>query len=183
MSKMYETKRLYLKKLDKEYGKMVLDYYIRNQEFLDKWESKKPKHFYFLKYQEEQLEKNLEDIKKGNLLKLWLFEKEKQNKIIGCISFNNIIRGPFLSCFLSYKLDKDKTNQGYMTEAVKKAIEIAFCHLKLHRIEANIMPKNKSSIRVVSKCGFNYEGISEKYLKINGKWEDHIHMVLLNPNL
>lgn len=53
----------------------------------------------------------------------------------------------------------------------------------IHRIEANIMPKNKRSLRVVEKLGFYNEGIANKYLNINGKWEDHIHMVLLNDNL
>lgn len=45
------------------------------------------------------------------------------------------------------------------------------------------MPKNKMSLRVVEKLGFYNEGLSYKYLKINGNWEDHIHMVLLNNNI
>jgi len=31
--------------------------------------------------------------------------------------------------------------------------------------------------------GFYNEGLATKYLKINGKWEDHIHMVLLNDKV
>jgi [ribosomal protein S5]-alanine N-acetyltransferase len=58
-----------------------------------------------------------------------------------------------------------------------------FQELGLHRIEANIMPKNKRSLRVVEKLGFYNEGLAYKYLKINGKWEDHIHMVLLNDKV
>ncbi len=53
----------------------------------------------------------------------------------------------------------------------------------LHRIEANIMPKNSASMKVVKKLGFYDEGLAYQYLKINGTWEDHIHMVLLNPNV
>ena len=44
------------------------------------------------------------------------------------------------------------------------------------------MPRNKASLRVVDKLGFYNEGMAYKYLKINDKWEDHIHMVLLNEN-
>lgn len=40
--------------------------------------------------------------------------------------------------------------------------------------------KFNASLRVVEKLGFYNEGLAYKYLKINGKWEDHIHMVLLN---
>ncbi|KNF08661.1 acetyltransferase [Gottschalkia purinilytica] len=77
----------------------------------------------------------------------------------------------------------DEVNKGYITEAIKKGIDIMFNNYGLHRIEANIMPKNKPSLRVVGKLGFYNEGLARKYLKINGVWEDHIHMVLLNDNL
>jgi len=68
-----------------------------------------------------------------------------------------------------------------MTEAVKKVVDYAFTELKLHRIEGNVLPDNVSSLKVLDKNGFKYEGVSEKYLKINGVWRDHIHMVKLNP--
>lgn len=45
------------------------------------------------------------------------------------------------------------------------------------------MPSNKSSLRVLEKLNFEHEGICEKYQKINGKWEDHILLALLNENL
>ena len=41
-----------------------------------------------------------------------------------------------------------------MTEAVEAAAGIAFEDLGLHRIEANIMPKNRASLRVAEKAGF-----------------------------
>ena len=31
---------------------------------------------------------------------------------------------------------------------------------------------------MAEKAGFYNEGLALKYLKINGVWEDHIHMVL-----
>jgi len=44
------------------------------------------------------------------------------------------------------------------------------------------MPRNLPSLRVAEKCGFQNEGLSPRYLQINGKWEDHVHMVKLNPD-
>lgn len=38
-------------------------------------------------------------------------------------------------------------------------------------------------LRVVEKLDFYNESLACKYLKINGQWEDHIHMILLNNNL
>ncbi|CZS09951.1 ribosomal-protein-S5-alanine N-acetyltransferase [Clostridioides difficile] len=93
------------------------------------------------------------------------------------------MRGVFLSCYLGYKLDQDEINQGYMTEAIQKGIDIIFNEYGLHRIEANVMPKNQRSLRVTEKLGFYNEGIAQKYLKINGIWEDHVHMVLLNDKV
>lgn len=53
-----------------------------------------------------------------------------------------------------------------------------------YTLEANIMPRNRASLKVVEKLGFYNEGLATKYLKmINGKWEDHIHMVLRNTEL
>jgi ribosomal-protein-alanine N-acetyltransferase len=60
-----------------------------------------------------------------------------------------------------------------MTKAVKLAVKIGFERLKLHRIEANVMPWNAASLRVLEKCGFERVGIAQKYLNINGIWEDH----------
>lgn len=67
-----------------------------------------------------------------------------------------------------------------MTETTKAVVKYAFKDLGLHRIEGNVMPRNERSLRVVEKCGFQSEGIAEKYLKINGVWEDHVHMVIRN---
>lgn len=183
MQKVYETKRLILKVLDKSYAEAVLDYYLRNRSFLEEWEPIKDNEFYTKKYQEQQLDEELSKIENNNSFRLWVFKKGNKNKIIGSVGFSNIVRGVFLSCHLGYKLDKDEINKGYTTEAIEKGIDIIFNEFGLHRIEANIMPKNKSSLRVVEKLGFYNEGLAYKYLKINGKWEDHIHMVLLNDKV
>lgn len=95
-------------------------------------------------------------------------------------ALNNVVWGAFYSCFLGCKLDVELINRGYMTTAVQAVTEFAFRRLHLHRIEGNIMPKNKPSLRVLEKCGYQNEGLSKSYLKINGRWEDHIHMVKLN---
>lgn len=180
---VYETERLVLKVIDNREASKVLDYYLRNKEFLSEFEESRDSSFYTIEYHQERLNSDLINMEQRNSLRLWIYKKEDNNKLIGTIGFSNIIRGPFLSCFLGYKLDKDEINNGYMTEAVKKGIEIIFNEFKLHRIEANIMPRNKPSMAVVNKLGFENEGIGKKYLKINGKWEDHIHMVLFNDQV
>lgn len=50
----------------------------------------------------------------------------------------------------------------------------AFGPLKLHRVEAACVPTNQPSRRVLEKAGFRQEGLARAYLKINGRWADHL---------
>jgi ribosomal-protein-alanine N-acetyltransferase len=52
-------------------------------------------------------------------------------------------------------------------------LDLAFGELGLHRLEANIQPKNLRSIELVKRAGFRCEGLSLRYLKIAGRWRDH----------
>ena len=183
LGKVYETKRLLLKGLEADDAELVLDYLVRNKNFLEVWENSREFDYYTIEAQEKLLLKDFIENENENLLRLWIFKKEDDRKIIGSVGFSNIVKGSFLSCHLGYKLDGNEINQGLVTEAIRKGIDIIFNEFKLHRIEANIMPKNLRSLRVVEKLGFYNEGLAYKYLKINGKWEDHIHMVLLNDEV
>lgn len=180
MEKMFTTDRLILRILEPPYGACVLDYYKRNKSFLRDYEPERPDSFYTLSHHKKTLKLEMELTKSLSLLRLWLFKKEDPQRAIGTLAFSNIVRGCFKSCFLGYKLDQDELRHGYMTEALKKGIQLAFNDYGLHRIEANIMPRNKPSIGLVEGLGFVNEGISRKYLQINGIWEDHYHYVLLN---
>ncbi|WP_422484931.1 GNAT family N-acetyltransferase [Gudongella sp. DL1XJH-153] len=183
MKEVYYTERLILRILEPKDAKLVLDYLIRNKDFLREWETDRSDYYYTLSNQKKLLGKDYERYIEGLMLRLWVFKKDEPKKVIGTIALDNIIRGPFLSSFIGYRLDKDYLNRGYTTEALQKLIHIAFDDMGLHRLEANIMPRNSRSLRVVEKLGFENEGISRDYLKINEKWEDHIHMVLLNKNI
>jgi ribosomal-protein-alanine N-acetyltransferase len=178
-----ETERLILKVVDESYAAPILDYYSRNRDFINQWEPARPARFYTLAYQREVLRAELGRMEEDSLAKFWIFKKDAPLRPIGAVALNNIVRGSFLSCHLGYKLDKDEVNKGYMTEAVQAMVVYAFDVLRLHRIEANIIPTNSPSLQVVTKLGFYYEGTAKKYLKINGIWHDHVHMVLLNEAL
>lgn len=176
----YETERLVLKILKPKDSKLVLDYYHRNKDFLKAWEPQRDELFYTNAYQKEFLRQDWINFKQSSLVKFWIFKKDDLNKVIGSICFSNIIMGNFKSCFLGYKLDKDKINKGYMTEAIKKGVEIMFNEFGLHRVEINIIPRNARSLKVMEKLGYEREGYSKRYLEINGTWEDHVHFAVYN---
>ena len=70
------------------------------------------------------------------------------------------MRGAFQSCFLGYKLDGALCGRGYMTQAVEACTRFAFGPAALHRVEANVMPRNTASLRVLEKCGYRPEGLA-----------------------
>lgn len=155
-------------------------YYIRNRSFLKPFEPVREETFFTPEYQREVLRSEMLARKNGIAFRFYIRPAGEPNKIIGIIGLNNIIRGAFLSCHLGYKLDNAYLGRGFMPMAVDMVTDYAFRELNLHRIEANVMPRNKASLRVLEKCGFENEGLSKFYLNINGIWEDHIHMVKLN---
>lgn len=181
MNKKYHTNRLYLKILKSSSAKEVLDYYKRNEDFLKRWDPKREDYFYTLAYQRYMLKYEYKEYKKDNIIRFWIVKK-KTNNIIGNICFSNIIMGNFKSCYLSYKLDKTETGKGYITEALIKGIDIMFNIYGLHRIEANVIPNNINSLKVMERLKFEEEGYSKRYLLINGMWQDHVHFAKYNDN-
>ncbi len=178
----YDTDRLYLRILKPNYAFEVLEYYKRNADFLSEWEPRRPSDFYTLSYHKRQLNMDYYKFKENSLVRFWVFKKE-DNKLIGNVCCSNIVMGNFKSCFMGYKLDKDEINKGYMSEAIKKTVEIMFDDFDLHRIEVNIVPRNARSLKVMEKLKFEQEGFSKRYLEINGKWEDHIHFAVYNDSM
>ena len=184
MNKYYETSRLILRTLNDTEGHYSLDYYNANRDFLAPYEPIRDDSFYQLNHHNRMTALEQTEMDQHKLLRLWIFLKDGSiQRPIGNLAFTNIVRGIFLNCFLGYKLDHRYLNQGYMTEALDKAIKVIFSEYGLHRIEANIMPRNQASLALTEKLGFYNEGLAKKYLQINGVWEDHIHMVKRNDAL
>jgi ribosomal-protein-alanine N-acetyltransferase len=94
-------------------------------------------------------------------------------EIIGQISFSDISRGCFQSCFVGYWMGRAFAGQGMMSEALSLAVRHAFSRLRLHRVEANIAPSNIASRAVAAHCGFRYEGRARRLMHLAGRWRDH----------
>jgi ribosomal-protein-alanine N-acetyltransferase len=93
--------------------------------------------------------------------------------IAGVINVSQIFHGNFRSAYLGYYAGARFIGQGYMSEGLRLVLRHAFGALGLHRLEANIQPKNLASIRLVRRAGFRREGFSPRYLKVRGRWRDH----------
>ena len=102
-----------------------------------------------------------------------VFERQSGN-ICGGITLGNIRSGVAQSAQIGYWMGEKHAGRGLMQDAVNRLSNHAFKDLGLHRLEAACIPGNERSIRVLQKCGFNQEGLLKSYLKINGRWEDHL---------
>ncbi|GJQ30484.1 MAG: GCN5 family N-acetyltransferase [Phycisphaerae bacterium] len=102
----------------------------------------------------------------------------EDGRIAGQISLNHIVRGPMQGATAGYWIGEAFSRQGYMREGLGLALRQAFEGLKLHRVEANIIPRNAASKALVKSLGFRFEGLAKRYLRINGAWEDHEHWAM-----
>ena len=161
-------KRVYLRRPTSRDEDEYLALRRRSAAFLRRWEPAAPRG----KTPDRLYADWLESGRDGRREKLLICRKG-DGAILGAINLNEIIRGPAQSAFLGYWIGAAHARQGYMTEALTLALRHAFGPLRLHRVEANILPVNVPSLALVRRAGFHYEGYSPGYLEIDGRWEDH----------
>jgi [ribosomal protein S5]-alanine N-acetyltransferase len=99
--------------------------------------------------------------------------------LVGVFNFSEIVRGSFQSAYLGYYAFAPLAGEGYMAEGLSLALGAAFGPLRLHRVEVNVQPDNERSLAFVRGAGFVREGFSRRYVKIAGRWRDHLRFAML----
>jgi ribosomal-protein-alanine N-acetyltransferase len=99
-------------------------------------------------------------------------------RLVGELTLSSIQRGPFQSASIGYWIDREWAGQNLVPEAVVVTLRFAFEILGLHRVEVSIIPRNAASRRVAEKLDLRLEGISERFLEIDGEWEDHVRYAM-----
>lgn len=159
------------------------DFGLRSREYHAPWDPVRPADFWDLPVVADRLAVQVTEARSQISLCTCISEKNDPTRIIGVANLRNIIRGAMLGCHLGYSLAPDAVGRGYMTEAVERIVRIAFEDLALHRVEANVIPRNVRSIAVLERAGFSREGVSPRYLRIAGVWEDHVRFAVINDSL
>jgi len=103
------------------------------------------------------------------------------DRVVGRITLNGIVRGPFQSCSLGYWVGAADNGRGVATAAVQDIKGVAFEQLGLHRIQAGTLLHNVRSQRVLARNGFVRFGLAPAYLNIAGRWQDHVLYQVLRP--
>lgn len=163
--------------LDPGDAEAVLEFHLRNREFLKSFEPSRDESFYTLESQKRTLIESYKQFLSGSGINFGIYKKDK---LIGKIRISNIVMGVFKNAFIGYSIDEKEQGKGYMKEAVRIVIVYSFKELELHRIEASTLIDNERSQGVLRRCGFEELGISKKYLYINGEWRDHMVFYKVN---
>lgn len=179
----YETNRLIMKVLSPQDAGLVLDFYNRDRELFEKYETSRLPDFYTLKHHQKLLKIEYDMTLKLQTVRFYVFEKSNPDKIIGTVCIHNIAQNFYRSCEIGYKFSSEYHHRGYAYEALRKCIDIAFYDLNLHRINAYVCKGNMPSLRLLSKLHFITEGLCRDYLILNGQWCDHYLLSLLDSDV
>lgn len=143
--------------------------YRRNREHLEPWEPRRPEGFFTEVGQRQDVARQLEDLALGkrHSFVLWY-----DDRVVGRVNVDNIVRGVLQSATLGYWVDREQTGRGLATAMVAYAVAHATA-LGLHRLEAGTLLHNTASQSVLRRSGFRAYGVAERFLFIEGRWQDH----------
>lgn len=150
------------------------------REHLAPWEPERPTHWFTEVGQREALEQAEHDRAADRSYAHLI--TDAAGSILGRLTLASVVRGAGQFCSLSYWVAREETGRGVATAAVGQALQIAFGELGLHRVQAEILPHNHASRRVLEHHGFQRYGLAPQCLQIAGRWQDHELWQLLAPS-
>ena len=157
----------------------IADFFSRNRKHLEPWDPSPPPGFFTESFWKPRVAEMQLEFQRKQSLRLHIFLKDT-GALIGMANFANLRRGVSQCSGLGYRMDGELQGRGLMTEALAGAIAYVFDELNFHRIEANYIPTNAKSARVLEKLGFEREGLARQYLLIDGEWRNHVLTSLTN---
>ena len=177
-----ETDRLYLKPSSEEFAGPVANYYLKNRECFECFESTRPDSYYTKEYQKRAMLSEISNMNAGRSMYYYMTLKEKPDRIIGSISFSNIRRAPYYSTIFGYDLHHDLWGRSLAYEACDAAIKAVFSDFNMHRIEARVSVDNERSIKLLERLGFIKEGMEFKSILLSGQFRDHFRYAIFNED-
>ena len=145
----------------------------QSRSYLTPWEPTWPSDDLTRTAFRRRLRRYAKDVREDLAYPFFIF-RSSDEVLLGSVILSNVRRGVTQAGTVGYWTGEPYAGRGYMTMALRALVDFAFGHLGLHRLEAACLPQNHGSQRVLTKAGFQKEGNARSYLKINGRWEDHV---------
>ena len=128
----------------------------------------------------EALLRDIQHHAQAETLFQWGIARREDDEVIGTSTLFRIDR-EHRRCELGYILRRDLWGRGLAHEALTAVVNHAFGTLGLHRLEADIDPRNATSIRSIERLGFTLEGhLRERYF-VGDEIQDSLIYGLLAP--
>jgi RimJ/RimL family protein N-acetyltransferase len=118
-----------------------------------------------------------EDLRQRRCIQ-WGIARRTDNRIIGTFAFFGI-DAIARKAEIGFALGRAHWGMGYMREALQAALGYGFNEMELRRIEADVDPRNLSSIRLLERVGFRSEGYLRERWLVAGETEDSVFYGLL----
>lgn len=118
----------------------------------------------------ESIARDIKGMAAGEYLRLGIVRREDDTLIGDCclFSFNTQCR----RAELGYSQLRSAWGNGYVNEALRALVSLAFGELGLNRIEADIDPRNEASARSLLRLGFKHEGYLRERWIVDGEISD-----------
>lgn len=88
---------------------------------------------------------------------------------IGCCGLHHVDRSTHLKAETGYWIARPYWGRGLVSEAMDALLVHAFGTLGLHRVCAQVFPRNPRSARVLERLGFTFEGTLRHNIRKNGR--------------
>ncbi|MEE4235703.1 MAG: GNAT family protein [Anderseniella sp.] len=147
--------------------------------FLEPWEPTWPRDDLTRSAFRQRVRRYNRDMRDDYAYAFFIFSRSG-GELVGGLTLSNVRRGVAQAASVGYWIGLPFARNGYMTDALTGAVSFAFDSLRLHRVEAACLPENQASRRLLLRVGFSEEGYARQYLKINGRWQDHLLFALLD---
>ena len=165
------TETVTLAPLQRRHALLLAELYRANRLFLAPFQPLADDSFYTPAAQLERVDATR---RRARADESYSYAIELDAAIVGTLTISDVVRGSFQSAHLGYWVSKPMNGRGVATAAVGCAVRIAFDELALHRLQAATLLRNHASQRVLEKNGFERIGVAREYLRIAGRWQDHI---------
>lgn len=166
-----------LRLVDEDDARVLADLLRVGRAFLAPWEPERDDAFFTEDTQRRLVGEALARSAAGTAVPFVILD---EGAVVGRITVTDVVRGAFQSAHLGYWVAEAAGGRGVATAAVAAAVRTAFDDLGLHRLQADTLVHNTASQRVLARNGFTRIGLAPRYLRIAGRWQDHVLHQLLD---
>jgi ribosomal-protein-alanine N-acetyltransferase len=143
-----------------------------NRAFMAPYDPLRPDGFFSEQGQAVVIAGLLQQAEAGTALPRVLIDDDA--RIAGRITLTGIEHGPYRNARVGYWVAQDANGRGLASSALAEVLGLAFGELGLHRVEAATLVDNLRSQAVLTRNGFTRIGLAPRYLRIAGRWQDHL---------